>query len=136
PLSLKLSVLLAVMLAATDPVSVIATFKEHGAPNGLRSLLEGESISNDGLAIVLFDAALVEAFPAGRETGAGHILYDIAKEIVVGGGAGMVSGVVMHQLLPAGDTHVVEVMLTIVLAFGSYLLADELGGSGVIAVAT
>ena len=135
PLDLKLAVLLAVMLSATDPVSVIATFREHEAPNGLRTLVEGESIFNDGLAIVLFEVALVEAFPGGAATSAGHVIYDVLKSIGIGIITGLVSGYLIHQLMRPVWDHMVEVMLSIVLAYGSYLLADDLGGSGPIAVA-
>ena len=98
-------------------------------------MLEGESIFNDGLAIVLFEAALVEAFPAGHSTAAGHILFDMTKEIAVGAATGLVCGFLIHQLMRSVNDHLVEAMLSVVLAFGSYLLSDELGGSGVIAVA-
>ena len=68
-MALELAVVLAVILAATDPVSVLAIFKEHGVGTGLRTLMEGESIFNDALAIVLYLIAVEVAF--GAEGGHG-----------------------------------------------------------------
>jgi CPA1 family monovalent cation:H+ antiporter len=57
-ISLELSLLLGAMISATDPVSVLATFKSISAPKKLSVILEGESVLNDGAAIVVFAIAL------------------------------------------------------------------------------
>ena len=53
-LPVPLATLLGVMLSPTDPVSVLALFKEHGVARGLQTIVEGESVFNDGVAVVLY----------------------------------------------------------------------------------
>ncbi len=129
----ELAVVLAVMVAATDPVSVLAIFKEHGVGSGLRTLMEGESIFNDALAIVLYLIAVEVAF--GEETVTTRdVFVEFGTEVVVGAAAGFLVGFIAHRLMSSLDDHLVEIMLSLVTAYGAYLLADRSGGSGVIAV--
>jgi CPA1 family monovalent cation:H+ antiporter len=132
-MSFELAVVLAVMLAATDPVSVLAIFKEHGVGTGLRTLMEGESIFNDALAIVLYLIAVEVAF--GEETVTFRDgLVEFGTEVVVGTAVGLLVGFVAHRLMSSLDDHLVEITLSLVTAYGAYLVADRLHGSGVIAV--
>ncbi len=134
PLNLQDAFLLAVILSPTDPVSVLAIFKEHGAPHGLRTLLEGESIFNDAVGIVLFTIAVDIAFPgSGHAVGVTGAVYEFVREVAIGATAGVVAGFVVYRLMATVDDHLIESALSVVLAFGSYLLASRLGGSGVIA---
>jgi CPA1 family monovalent cation:H+ antiporter len=129
----ELAVVLAVMVAATDPVSVLAIFKDHGVGSGLRTLMEGESIFNDALAIVLYLIAVEVAF--GEETVTVRDAFvEFGTEVVLGAAAGFLVGFVAHRLMSTLDDHLVEIMLSLVTAYGAYLLADRLHGSGVIAV--
>ncbi len=129
-----MALVLATILAPTDPVSVLAMFREQGVGGGLRTILEGESIFNDALAIVIFLIAVEVAFPgSGTSVGATDALYEFGSEVILGLGAGLLVGFVAHRLMSAVDNHLVEITLSIVTAFGSYLLADQFGGSGVIA---
>ena len=129
----ELAIVLAVMLAATDPVSVLAVFKEHGVGAGLRTLMEGESIFNDALAIVLYLIAVEVAFGDTTVT-VQDALVEFGQEVLIGVGAGALVGFVAHRLMATLDDHLVEITLSLVTAYGAYLLADRLGGSGVIAV--
>ena len=132
-----MALVLATVLAPTDPVSVLAMFKEQGIGGGLRTILEGESIFNDALAIVIFLIAVEVAFPEpGSSVTAADALYEFGSEVILGLGAGLLVGFVAHRLMSAVDNHLVEITLSIVTAFGSYLLADQFGGSGVIATVT
>lgn len=132
-MALELAVVLAVMLAATDPVSVLAIFKEHGVGTGLRTLMEGESIFNDALAIVLYLIAVEVAF--GEETVTFQdAVVEFGTEVVVGTAVGLLVGFSAHRLMSTLDDHLVEIMLSLVTAYGAYLVADRLHGSGVIAV--
>jgi CPA1 family monovalent cation:H+ antiporter len=121
------------LVAATDPVAVTALFSSVGVPKRLQVLLEGESLFNDGTAIVLF--ALVSTIALTGE-------FDLASSIVdfiriAGGGlvVGLILGALISQMIRRIDDHLIEITLTTVLAFGSYLIAEEvLHVSGVLAV--
>ena len=132
-MAIELAVVLAVILAATDPISVLAVFKEHGVGTGLRTLMEGESIFNDALAIVFYLLAVEIAFGEESVT-VQSALTEFGVEVLVGVAAGAIVGLVAHQLMATLDDHLVEISLSLVTAYGAYLLADRLAGSGVIAV--
>lgn len=135
-LPIELAVLLAVMLAPTDPVSVLAIFKENGVAHGLRTLVEGESIFNDALGIVLFVIAVDVAFPeqAHEAVTWQSGIYEFGAEVTIGAGVGVAAGYLVHQLMRPLSDHLIEITLSAVLVFGAFLLADSVGGSGVIAV--
>lgn len=132
-MALEFALVLAVILAATDPVSVLAIFKEHGVGTGLRTLMEGESIFNDALAIVLFLIAVEVAFGEETVTVLDGFL-EFGQEVAIGVAVGAVVGFLAHRLMGSLDDHLVEITLSLVTAYGAYLLADRLHGSGVIAV--
>lgn len=124
----------AVLIAATDPVSVIAAFKEMNADRRLRVLVESESLLNDGVAAVGF--AVLAAIAAGASPGIGSVVPQFLWTLL--GGAlvgGAVSGLI---LLLAGRTndHLVEITLTTLAAYGSFLIAEHLHASGVLASLT
>lgn len=127
-----IAVLLGVMLSPTDPVSVLALFKQHGVGPGLRALVEGESVFNDGVAVVLYGLAL-EVVAGGHASivqGAVEFVTVVAGGALVGG----VLGYLTHRLYSVIDDNLIEVSLSLVLAYGTYLLAERLHVSGVIAV--
>lgn len=128
------SAVLAVILAPTDPVSVLAIFKEHGVGAGLRTLMEGESIFNDALAIVLY--VITVELLEGREISVGEGVFEFGAEVVIGVAVGAVVGLIAHRLMRSIEDHLVEITISIIAAFGPYLVADRLGGSGVIATVT
>ncbi len=123
-----------VLIAATDPVSVIATFKEAKAHGRLLVLIEAESLLNDGTAAVAFGIVVVLA--SGQQLTSLEITGMLLKTI--GGGILCGAGVSLGALLLAGrtDDHLVEITLTTVAAYGSFLLADHFGLSGVLATIT
>ena len=125
------AILFGVLIAATDPVSVIATFKEAGVHGRLRLLVEAESLFNDAAAAVAFSIALAFAM-GGSITPLGTVqtlVITIAGGILCGA---LVAGSV---LLLAGQTddHLIEITLTTVAAYGSFLLAEHFHLSGVLA---
>lgn len=132
--------LLGSVLAATDPVSVLALVRNLGAPKRLAVLLEGESLFNDGTAIVMFNIILIAVLTkiAGGSTSASELLTGAVASflmvVTIGLLVGMVLGGVANRLLQQSDDHLVEIALTVALAFGSFLFAEMLSGSGVIAV--
>jgi monovalent cation:H+ antiporter, CPA1 family len=128
------AVVFGVLIAATDPVSVIATFKEAKAKGRLLVLIEAESLLNDGTAAVAFGVVL--AWVSGQRTSWFEIAATLLKTI--GGGVACGAAVGLAALLLAGRTedHLVEMTFTTVAAYGSFLLADRLGLSGVLATIT
>lgn len=121
------------LIAATDPVAVVALFRSLGAPKRLQVLLEGESLLNDGTAIVLFNLMLGIAI-----TGQVNVGRSIIEFLVVSGGGiavGIATGFLVAHLIGRIDNALVETTLTTVLAYGSYLIAEYVFGvSGVLAV--
>lgn len=128
------------ILAATDPVSVLALVKTLGAPKRLSVLIEGESLFNDGTAVVLFNILLLAtlAVLAGQDISVSALLTQglgsFLFVVVVGAIAGLLCGLVANWLLSQSDDHLVEIAITLALAFGAFLLAELLHGSGVISV--
>lgn len=122
------------LVAATDPVSVIALFRTLGVPKRLTALVEGESLLNDGTAIVVFNVVLAIALTGHLDIGASVV--DFIKVVVGGVGVGLLLGWLTANLIARVDNHLIETTLTTVLAYGSYLLAEQFHFSGVLAVVT
>jgi CPA1 family monovalent cation:H+ antiporter len=126
--------LFGVLIAATDPVSVIATFKEIGVDRRLSGMVESESLLNDGAAAVGFGLLMAVAnggslSPLSIST---LLLWSVSGGVLAGA---LVAGA---SLLIAGRTtdHLVEITLTTVAAYGSFLLAEHFQASGVLASLT
>ncbi len=121
------------LIAATDPVAVIALFRTLGMPRRLQTLLEGESLLNDGTAIVIFNLMLAVALTGRMDLGQTAVEF----VTVAGGGllVGAAAGLLISQIIGRIDDYLVETALTTVLAYGSYLIAEYVVGvSGVLAV--
>ena len=130
--SLTTALLFGSLIAATDPVAVVSLFRSLGVPHRLQLLLEGESLFNDGTAIVLFNMMLTIAI-----TGYFNLGESILNFIVVSGGGlliGLLLGLVISLAISIIDNSLIETTLTTVLAFGSYILAEQFHVSGVLAV--
>ncbi len=122
------------LIAATDPVSVIATFKNVTIDPRLHLLVEGESLLNDGTAAVAF--AVVLAVAGGQHADPSAVGWLVLR--MVAGGIACGVAVAVGLLLIAGRTKdvLVELTLTTLIAYGSFLLADAGGMSGVLAALT
>ena len=134
---LQPSLMFGVLIAATDPVAVIAMFKDNGVHGRLRLLVESESLLNDAVAAVLFAVALVWAQAAGQaHMGSKQIVHLLG--VTVGGGvvSGAVCASVAIILLRRTTDHLIESTVTTVLAYGSFLLAQRFNCSGVLATVT
>ncbi len=123
-----------VLIAATDPVSVIATFKEAGVHGRLRILVEAESLFNDGTAAVLF--AVVTAIAAGHSVTAGSVSLALLQIVAGGILCGAVVAALTLFLAGRSKDHLVELTFTTIAAYGSFLLAEHLQVSGVLATLT
>ena len=132
-LSLATALVFGALISATDPVAVIALFRTMGAPRRLQILLEGESLLNDGTAIVLYNLMLAIALTGKFDLGTSVLQF----LIIAGGGilVGGIAGVIVSRLIGTIDNYLIETALTTVLAYGTYLVAEyTLGVSGVLAV--
>ena len=130
--SLTTALLFGSLIAATDPVAVVALFRSLGVPHRLQLLLEGESLFNDGTAIVLFNMMVTIAV-----TGYFNLGESVLNFIVVSGGGliiGLVLGLLISLAISIIDNSLIETTLTTVLAFGSYVVAEQFHVSGVLAV--
>ncbi len=120
------------LVAATDPVAVVALFRSLGVPKRLQVLLEGESLFNDGTAIVIFNLMVVIAI-----TGSFDLINSLFDFVIVAGGGlvvGFILGVLISRAISFIDDPLIETTLTTVLAFGSYIIAEQFHVSGVLAV--
>ena len=131
-LRLDLAFIVGAMVSATDPAAVVATFKRLGCPTALSTMVDGEACSTMGPAwscsrsrSARSASPSAPARPSSPSSGSwrqpGHRARD---------------GVVATRAIGLVDDHLVELTITVVLAYGSYIVADQLGLSGVIATVT
>jgi CPA1 family monovalent cation:H+ antiporter len=131
-LALPQAFVVGAMLSATDPAAVIATFKRLASPRRLATLVEAESVFNDGTGIVVF--ALAVDF-VSRPVGAAEIGFTFVWVTLASTALGAAAGYVASRILPTVGDHLIEISLSVVLAYGTYLAADAFHLSGVIATA-
>lgn len=119
------------LVAATDPIAVVAIFRELHVPVRLATLVEGESLLNDGTSIVLL--SLLLAAVSGASSGIGTLALQFI--LIVGGGGflGFVAGTLASKLIARIDDAVIEITITVITAYGTFALAEQLRVSGVIA---
>jgi monovalent cation:H+ antiporter, CPA1 family len=125
------AILFGVLIAATDPVSVIATFKEAGVQGRLRLLIEAESLLNDGTAAVAFVAVL--AILAGGHQNSMEIAGTLLLTIMGGTAIGALVGFGLMFLAGRTPDYLVEITFTMLAAYGSFFAAEHFHFSGVIA---
>lgn len=129
-LPIELGFVVGAMVAATDPVAVVSTFRQLGSPRRLATLIESESLFNDGTALVVFTVAVQAVL--GPVT-PGGIVVQVVTVIAFSTIVGLVAGWVASRLIAAVDDHLVELTLSVGAAYGTYLVADRLHQSGIIA---
>ena len=124
--------LLGIVIAPTDPVSVIATFKRLGVIPRFQLIVAGESLFNDGVAIVLYSIILT-LIQAGAITPI-EIFTTTVIKVLGGVMIGYVAGYIVHLIMCWTEDMYVKTLLTFIIAFGVFRLAEEFHASGVIAV--
>jgi NhaP-type Na+/H+ or K+/H+ antiporter len=126
------ALLLGSILAATDTIAVIATFRKVQVPHRLQAIVESESLFNDGTALVAFSTVLAAAQQGRFDPGRGllDLLWVTAAGMAVGAGVGYVAS----QLMRRTEDHLMEIMVTVLVAYASSLLSEELHASPVLAV--
>jgi len=131
-LNMALAFLLGAILSPTDPVSVLALFREQTVDRDLAVVVEGESVFNDGLGVVLYLILLQNI--VGSRVGLGEAVQIFTWQVLVGAGSGLGLGYLCHRLLGKIDDHLIEVTVSILLSFGCYIVAERFHASGVMAV--
>ncbi|MCM3116455.1 cation:proton antiporter [Neobacillus sp. MER 74] len=134
--SIPTAFVFAALMSATDPVSVISIFKSVGVNKRLATVIEGESLFNDGLAVVLFKISafyLLTYMDLGA-VGIGYGLWEFIKVISLGLIIGGALGYGFSKLTSYFDDYPLEIIFSVLLFYGSFLLAEAVHASGVIAV--
>lgn len=125
-----IALLFGAMIAATDPVAVLAVLRQLGVDDRLAVLLEGESLFNDGIALVLF-TALVTAVTEGFQPG--PAAFTFVWSVFGGIAIGLLVGGIGFFLLTHTHEHQTEMLVSLAVAYGAFLAADEVMASGVMA---
>ncbi|MFH0815816.1 MAG: Na+/H+ antiporter [Methanobacteriota archaeon] len=126
------AMLFAAIIIPTDPASVLAIYKVAKVPQKMRTIVEAESVFDDGIAIVLYNVILVLIVSGNLDIVNGA--WEFTKLSVIGVAIGLVFGYVTFLIMRQINDKFTEVMITIILAFGIFAFAEMLGGSGVFAV--
>jgi CPA1 family monovalent cation:H+ antiporter len=121
----------AALIAATDPIAVVALFKSLGAPKRLAILVEGESLLNDGTSVVVF--TLVLGVVTGRDLSVVAAALDFVKVVGVGALIGTAVSFAVSKVIQQVDDPMIEITLTTIAAYGSFAAAEQFHVSGVIA---
>lgn len=127
----KVGLVFGALISATDPVAVVALFRTMCAPRRLTLLLDGESLLNDGTAIVFFTLSL--SLLSGAATTASALTLQFLSIVGVGALVGATIGVAVALLARRIDDPMIEITLTTIAAYGSFVTAETLHASGVIA---
>ena len=124
--------LLGAIVAATDPIAVVNLLRQVGAPRGLEAILDGESLFNDGSGIAVFAAVLGTILAGHPSFGDASVRFLFVT--FAGAAIGLAAGAAAVAFLRLVKEAELEILTTLVLAYGSYLVADLVHGSGVVAV--
>ena len=126
------SLFIGALMAATDPVSVLSIFKSLGLNSKLSTIVEGESLANDGVAVVLFKIALVTTILSISSLMDGTL--EFAKVVLGGMLIGIIGGFLASRITSRIDNYLVEIGLSIVLFYGVFEISELFHLSGVISV--
>lgn len=121
------------LISPTDPISVLAILKSAGAQKSLEAKMAGESLLNDGFAVVLF-VLLLGIAVTGEDTTAARVGALFAREVLGGTLFGLALGYAGYRMLAGADHYQVEILVTLAVVMGGYAAAIALHVSGPIAI--
>ena len=133
PLGFAYCLVFGAIVAPTDPVAVIGILRRSGVAAGLRALIAGESLFNDGFAVVVF-ATLAGLAAGSVHLHAGEVALFLAEEALGGAALGLALGWVGYLALRSIDSYQIEVLITLALVAGGFALAGLIHVSGPLAV--
>ncbi|MEN8258858.1 MAG: sodium:proton antiporter [Thermodesulfobacteriota bacterium] len=121
------------LISPTDPIAVLSILKSAKAPKSLEVKITGESLFNDGVGVVIF-LVILEIVRMGGPFSASHVGFLLLQEAAGGALFGLVIGYLAYKMLKEIDDYQVEVMITLALVTGGYVLAEALHLSAPIAM--
>ena len=134
PLAFEWALVFGALISPTDPVAVLSTLKHVKVPKNLQVEVQGESLFNDGIGVILFTILLSHALGGGGEVEKGGLVHVAVQEIGGGLAFGLVAGFVAYRAMKAIDDFAVEVLITLALVTVTYAMAQHFGVSGPLAV--
>ncbi len=121
------------VISSTDPISVLAIFKELGVPKRLSLIVDGESLFNDGVSVVVY--GIISAIAVGNaEFSMVHSIKEFVAVAFGGALIGIILGLTFSKITALVDDHLIEITLTTILAYLSFIAAEHFEVSGVISV--
>ena len=123
------------LISPTDPIAVLGILKQVNAPKSLEAKITGESLFNDGVAVVVF-LVIAGLVAGGEPVSAGNMLWLVVQQAAGGVLFGLATGFVAYRMLRDVDNYQVEMLITLALVTSGYALAEKLGLSAPIAIVT
>ncbi|NRB50131.1 MAG: sodium:proton antiporter [Saprospiraceae bacterium] len=134
PLDFIYCLLFGALISPTDPIAVLGILKKAGVPKSLEIKIVGESLFNDGIGVVVFLTIFQLAQAGAGEIHFGEVAFVFLEEVGGGIALGLGLGWIAYRLMKSIDNYEVEVMISLAIVMGGYLLASALHFSGPLAM--